>query len=85
MIIMSFCLSYQLKVKMIFQEFLIWEFLGQNMGLMWVKNDKKCYFIPATSLPTQFSWFKKTPSENHAMIYEEPNFSENQKYLLRIQ
>ena len=80
MIIMSFCLSYQLEVKMIFQEFLIWEFLGQNMSLMWVKKWQKMLFCTSHLTPN-----KKTPSENHAMIYEEPNFSENQKYSLRIQ
>ena len=39
---------------MLFKEFLIWAYWGQNVGPGWVKNDKKGCFHTGTLLPIQF-------------------------------
>ena len=40
----SFCLSNQVKTKMLIEEFVIWAFWGQNVGPGLVKNGKKGCF-----------------------------------------
>ena len=47
------------KFKFCLRNSIFWPFGGQIVGPCWVKNDKKAIFIPATSLPTQFSLKEK--------------------------
>ena len=54
---------------MVFKEFHICTFMGQNLGPVWVKNGKKSYFQASTLTPKTVFPEKKVLNSHNLLTY----------------